>query len=276
MKTSFDICLMNPPYDRSLHLKFLEKTIEIAEKVVSVQPIGWLIDPIGKEKKTSNYLKYENSISNHIKNIDNIYTNDATNLFGRESNIHIADTLGIYVCDKEGGYDYSLSTEFPYNLYKQKNDFPFKTGFYKDNKNKNFVCLISFSGCLVGGHPAINCTNKYGVFLNGKDKDGLTYEQAKKSNRRFTHGSIDNQLIAIFDTIDDTNNFYDMCISDFWKFICYMSTKSNTINLKYLPWPEDYSEKWTENRFYKYFNMSKKDIQKYKDTINELKKDKKL
>ena len=34
----FDICLMNPPYDRSLHLKFLEKTIEIAEKVVSVQP----------------------------------------------------------------------------------------------------------------------------------------------------------------------------------------------------------------------------------------------
>ena len=36
----FDICLMNPPYDRGLHLKFLEKVIDICDDVVTVQPIS--------------------------------------------------------------------------------------------------------------------------------------------------------------------------------------------------------------------------------------------
>ena len=30
----FDVVLMNPPYDRNLHLKFLEKTIEISGKLL--------------------------------------------------------------------------------------------------------------------------------------------------------------------------------------------------------------------------------------------------
>ena len=30
----FDICLMNPPYDKTLHLKFLEKVIEFTDKVI--------------------------------------------------------------------------------------------------------------------------------------------------------------------------------------------------------------------------------------------------
>ena len=40
----FDICLMNPPYDRGLHLKFLEKVIECTNTVISIQPAGWLED----------------------------------------------------------------------------------------------------------------------------------------------------------------------------------------------------------------------------------------
>ena len=39
----FDVVLMNPPYDRSMHLKFLEKTIEIADNVVSIQPTRWML-----------------------------------------------------------------------------------------------------------------------------------------------------------------------------------------------------------------------------------------
>ena len=272
----FDICLMNPPYARGLHLKFLEKTIEIAEKVVSVQPCGWLQDPIGKEKTSSNYLKYENSISKHIKSLDSISPIDSTNLFGGENQIQIADTLGIYVCDKNGGYDYSLDTGFPYNLYSKKETFPFKTGLYKNNKDKNFVCLISFSGCLKRGYPAVNCTNKYGVFTNGKNKNGLTFEQVKKSNSKFTVGNIDNQLVAVFNTKEEALVFYNMCTSDFWKYLCFESTKSNLINLNYLPWPSDYSKEWTERRFYEYFNLSKDDMKKYEETVSQLKKNNKF
>ena len=44
---------MNPPYDRSMHLKFLEKTIEIADNVVSIQPTRWIVDPNAKFNKNS-------------------------------------------------------------------------------------------------------------------------------------------------------------------------------------------------------------------------------
>ena len=37
-----DFIIMNPPYDRSMHLKFLEKTIEIADTIVNISPHDWL------------------------------------------------------------------------------------------------------------------------------------------------------------------------------------------------------------------------------------------
>ena len=36
--------IMNPPYDKSLHLTFLENVIDKADKVVSVQPSTFLIN----------------------------------------------------------------------------------------------------------------------------------------------------------------------------------------------------------------------------------------
>ena len=38
----FDICLMNPPYSGTLHLQFLENVSNIANTIISVQPIIWL------------------------------------------------------------------------------------------------------------------------------------------------------------------------------------------------------------------------------------------
>ena len=61
---------MNPPYSRTLHLQFLEKVIDIADNVVSIQPVGWLTNPLAKYNKSSNYKKYENSISKHIYDIE--------------------------------------------------------------------------------------------------------------------------------------------------------------------------------------------------------------
>ena len=37
-----DILIMNPPYAGNLHLKFLDKTIEISKNVISIQPDVWL------------------------------------------------------------------------------------------------------------------------------------------------------------------------------------------------------------------------------------------
>ena len=97
----FDICLMNPPYNRSTHLKFLEKAIKISNNVISIQPTRWLEDKVGKYKKNSAYNKYKESISKHIKDLEIITAEEAENKFSAA----FIFNLGIYLCDKNGGYD---------------------------------------------------------------------------------------------------------------------------------------------------------------------------
>ena len=38
----FSCCVMNPPYDSGLGNRFLDKVIDIANKVITVQPATWL------------------------------------------------------------------------------------------------------------------------------------------------------------------------------------------------------------------------------------------
>ena len=38
----FDICMMNPPYYSGLGNRFLDKVIDITNKVITVQPATWL------------------------------------------------------------------------------------------------------------------------------------------------------------------------------------------------------------------------------------------
>ena len=98
----FSVILMNPPYSGSLHLKFLEKTIKIADNVVSIQPVRWLEEVVGKEKKKSLYNKYEESISKHIKDLEIVTAENVKKQF----NILLPVNCAIYVCDNNGGFDY--------------------------------------------------------------------------------------------------------------------------------------------------------------------------
>jgi len=269
----WDICLMNPPYSKNLHLKFLEHTIKLANNVISIQPITWLEDIGGQLKDKSNYKKYEDSISKHIKSLEKIKGKDATNYFGSEKNMAMPQDLGIYICDKNGGYNYSKLglNKFPFNLYKKK-EFPFKIGIYKDHKFENIVPIGNINGCVKRGYPSVNITTKYGAFNKGKNKDNKTFEQLKHENPKFTFGNIDTTKVIIFDTFNEAQNFLDLCRSIFWKVICYKSTVGNSIPIEVLPWPKTYTEKWTEEKLIKYFNMTKDDIDEYNIYKSELQK----
>ena len=84
----FDVAIMNPPYDGNLHLKILEKVISIADKVVNISPIDWLMNPYGG----SVYNQYKHLKFNTIENaglIKNIFNLDRASYTG-----------GIYTIDK--------------------------------------------------------------------------------------------------------------------------------------------------------------------------------
>ena len=42
-RKKFDFALMNPPYAKNLHLKFLKKTTEIANTIINIILIAFLI-----------------------------------------------------------------------------------------------------------------------------------------------------------------------------------------------------------------------------------------
>ena len=67
----FDCIVMNPPYQKNLHLKILAEAIKHLKdeksKVVNLSPVRWLQDPLAKYKKNSDYNKFEESISNKNK-----------------------------------------------------------------------------------------------------------------------------------------------------------------------------------------------------------------
>ena len=62
----FDVALMNPPYDKDLHLKFLEKCIEISDNVISIQPATFLVN-LRNDSKSKRYNKFKEKIDKHVK-----------------------------------------------------------------------------------------------------------------------------------------------------------------------------------------------------------------
>ena len=61
--SKFDVAIMNPPYDGSLHLEIMEHVIPNSKEVIDISPVRWLQDPLVKLKSNSDYKKYEETIS---------------------------------------------------------------------------------------------------------------------------------------------------------------------------------------------------------------------
>lgn len=78
----FNIVIMNPPYDGTLHLQILEKVLNRCDKVVNISPVSWLCDlPAIMNWKKTTFQKFENTISKHIVLLDIIDGCKASQLY---------------------------------------------------------------------------------------------------------------------------------------------------------------------------------------------------
>ena len=68
----YDVCLMNPPYSSGIHESFLYKVLGISNKIVTIQPLSWLIAQKQSKKITSIIDKSDTYIEqlNGIKEFD--------------------------------------------------------------------------------------------------------------------------------------------------------------------------------------------------------------
>ena len=282
----FDVVLMNPPYDRNLHLKFLEKTIEISENVVSIQPVRWITDPNAKFNKSSALKKYENTIAKHIKDLEIINDKIAEHLFG----VGFTMDLGIYNCDKDGGYNYKeLSSDRLFDMIVSKLDDTVKNHIeFSVPKNSIIVSLIT------GGNNGrkSNIIDLFWTFNKnetiekgyedviydnvGKRLDnGLTFRQNREKTAWGNVKVRDEQCNIKFDSIEQCINFFNFTKLDLFRYVFNKSVVDVHVHPEKLPFIGDYKKKWTNEMLYDYFDINKEDreyISDYvKNEFNQLK-----
>lgn len=280
--SKFDIILMNPPYDRDLHLKFLSKAIEVGEEVVSIQPIGWLTNPISKLRSTSQYSKYKESIAEHIKDIETLEQSSTKYKF----NINIDGILGIYVCDKRGGFDYDSLVNNPITdkviPYIMNNLCNIET-----NKKDKYRIKISRIICSTGGGSGNRAPLINPIDVNIKDlvfKDGMLdgkpwHEYYAKNQNSKTTNYITHSIK--FETEIEGHNFVKSLHTDFGRYIEAMLITNMSVDNKKILWMgnavnprtklKGYKGEWTSKDFEQFFNISEEDSQIYKKYIADFK-----
>ena len=245
----FDVAIMNPPYDGSLHLKILEKVIPIADKVVNISPIRWLQDPLAKYKKRSDYKKFEDTISKKIKELDIIDAVKACNLFNAEMSID----LGIYTINNTGGFDYNkFSSNKLIDIFYNNNKFP----VFDEMQQMGWRVRIPYITSGGGGHNKIKTRSlgKLLYFYNGKKDNKFWYEFYNRN--QFTKISSEIPRSILFNTENECKNFINSLSTKIGSYFMQKILVDVNVHPETILWVEDYTQPWTDKRFCEYFGIT--------------------
>lgn len=252
-KKKFDICLMNPPYSGStLHLKFINKVLNIADKAVVVCPVKFLTDyAVIEGWKKSITRQYINSFAHKLS--DYIYYNE--NEFNKLFDIYgwCEGIIGVFdnnihsdlykQLSKRHNEEISIINKVSKRIYN--NEIPSVRSMY--NKNNNLPYFIK-------------CTRVHG-HVNRPDYYDLTSPELK-----FSYCVHDKEKKEVyFNTHNEAINFFNSLNTTFCKFLKYLGAYSGDFN-NGIPFMTDYTQSWDNERFYKYFNITEKE-KNYIDTF---------
>ena len=238
----FDIAIMNPPYDGSLHLKILEKVIPIADKVVNISPANQFF---AAKRLLKEYPMIQKSkfLKNNIVNIELIAPEKASQIFAAS----FAGPLMIISydtnCKNELNYmDYNivpieLRSVFDKTIRKcNDKKIPNLYDEIVKNTNKKFILPCPE----VHGHQGK---------ADWAEITSSDYERALKAKQRWNwHLSFDTEI--------ERKNCYDSWHTRFHQFIHNLIKADNFNYYGQLPWLNDYSQPWDDKRFCEYFGIT--------------------
>lgn len=266
----FDILLSNPPYARNLHMKFLEKYVDLADKIISIQPLSWLQNIFSDQNK--------NSKINKIPLTDVEYVGNIKNAFKYDSPGHATYDTGIYVIDNNAKtnneellykfidlypgerIDPKLIKSIKYkilNYCKEHNlEDNIKYGNVDENTKYTIIMptLLGNAGCK-NDRYFWKTSKRWGrIFYKGKSEGKFMGEYKKKlSNvKNYT-----NFPYLEFNTEDECKNWIDSQDSDIMRFISILNYVDSNRRCKFVPYMEDYSKVWTDDMLAKFFNITK-------------------
>ena len=287
-----DICLMNPPYDNGLHLKFLKKISEISNKIVSIQPCNWLfLQSTRRVTKEVRELvdKYYTEIEvydgpNTMKLFDGDVaskTNISINYIDitRKDNTILID--GLRDCNIKSKYnsidDVKLfgQDKIWNSLYKKLVDNNEEKLESHANVYKHLPGIIAyfqkvghvvdkdnvkeFEGKWVVNHGTIIGDIRKGVY---EDAFFCLIGRGSKYIKPYKFEEIKDELkcFYIFDTKEEAQNFIDYIKTDLFRSIIYMTKlgQASIVADQYCPW-QDFKQKWTDERLFKKYNITKEE-----------------
>ena len=239
----FDICLMNPPYDCNLHLKFLEKIIEVCNITINISPSDRFTNINLENKLSAKLAKY-------IDSLEIISKEQANSQFG----IISSSNLGIGVFKKNAkGYEPKFNEVRRFiKLIRKEKSIRSSINFYNDSTRKyKYWCGVQ---------------GDYGYAKSWH----YSLEDVFKGNPGAKMG---------FNTKEELDNFIKTSTTTWPYKLMYIVDDSAAV-VAHLPFMKDYTRYYDDEYFYKYFNITDDErkiiedfIKKHYRPINRIKND---
>ena len=225
--TKFDVAIMNPPYNKNLHLKILEKVIPVAEKVVNISPIGYALDwPVFYNLKNTPNFKTKQYILKHIASCELLTATHANDMF----KIGSFEQLAITTYDvKEHDIGMKL-----YLTDKRKSKAVFEKVIVSiaSGKYDNLAAHIQIS--TIHGHPGC------------KDEFDIVTPQYNLVDRLRPANMPESDFI----------NWHNSCNTNFMKYCNLLTRQGQHLSPRLIPYMQDYTQPWTDKRFCEYFDIT--------------------
>lgn len=276
----FKAFIMNPPYG-NLHLPILKEMIEMIVENgghgVSLQPVRWLQDPLVKYKKSTDFSRYNEVLKNSLADIQ-IYSSTEV---GRMFEAVFTMDLGIYEFSK--GSNYNLDKLYKDPLLEKivdtilSTDKQHTTIHAKMEKDKRMgirvrVCDIQDNGR--GGNGGRK--SHIGLYRTQRIENGLVdgkdWTDCVQKNQCSRQSGAPIPYSIEFNSINEADNFIKSTKTIFWQYLMLKMHRDINVPNQWLPFMNDYSEPWTDERFYAYFDITPDEQKIIEETVKDAKK----
>ena len=274
LNMNFDHIIMNPPYDKNLHLKILQEAMKHSDDVVNLSPIRWLQDPLAEYKKNSDWKKFDD-IREKIESLDVVPMVEATQLFNSAA---FSMDLGIYHLTSQGGWTSHFTNSVINKVVGHSNKTVLDA--MSENEDDGWRVRIKKLMPIPSNRPngtALEYTNTYlchqsldWVYKDGFTKEGIHWSENKLpgAGGPKSYTKEDQLPYSIkFDTEEEAYNFQSYTKTKFFKYIYSTMKTDQNVPLKYLPFMPTYEHPWTDKDLYEYFGLTSEEVNEIEQEI---------
>lgn len=273
----FDKIIMNPPYDKNLHLKIVEQSINLLTDngiLINISPIRWLQDPLAKYKKNSDWYKFK-EVREHTHKINVVLAKDFQTMFNAIGNFD----LGIYVIRKSVSPT-QISVISPViervSEFNYSNPAPLESDKYEGYRVRIPIITAGKSGGKgMEKHNVLNSLGRLYTFKDGY-KDGKQWWEHYNTNQ-FTKRTITMGSSIEFNTEKEAENFCKQFETTLCKFYIGFAITDVHVHNSNVLWmgnsinprtcKKGYESEWTDEDFCKYFDITDIEWEEIQETM---------